>query len=142
MAADQKGEIAIFRQWWRSWFSGDLPPPSAEEHAAMPGMVSGEQMDSLRRADGAGFDPLFVSLMTMHHKGAIAMADEALREASDIRLRLMAHATRHAQRGEIELMHGSEGLAAVKAATLSLFLPAGEAEAEQRPQAPPAHRHP
>ena len=131
----------MFRQWWRSWFGGDLSPASPQEHASMPGMPSGEQMESLRRANGTDFDPLFVTLMTMHHKGAIAMADEALREAGDIRLRLMAHATRHAQRGEIELMQGSEGWAAVKSATLSLIVPAGEAPAEQKGQAPPAHRH-
>jgi uncharacterized protein (DUF305 family) len=140
MGADQKGEIAVFRQWWRSWFSGDLPPPSPQEHATMPGMLPPEQIESLRRTGGAAFDPLFVTLMTTHHKGAIAMAEEALRQAGDIRLRLMAHATRHAQRGEIELMHGTEGWAAVKSATLSLVLPAGEAPAEQKGQAPP-HQH-
>jgi uncharacterized protein (DUF305 family) len=141
MGADQKGEIAVFQQWWRSWFHGDLPTPSREEHAVMPGMLSPDQMDSLRTASGAGFDPLFVSLMTMHHKGAIVMADEALREAGDIRLRLMAHATRHAQRGEIELMNGVEGVEAVKSATLSLFVPAGDASAERRGPPLPAHHH-
>ncbi|MFC1460142.1 DUF305 domain-containing protein [Microvirga arabica] len=141
MGADQKGEIAMFRQWWRSWFEGDLPPPSPQEHAGMPGMLSREQMESLRRTNGADFDPLFIMLMTTHHQGAITMADEALREASDIRLRLMAHATRHAQRGEIELMHGTEGWQAVKSATLSLFAPAGEAPADRRPSAPSTHRH-
>lgn len=141
MAADQKGEIAIFQQWWRSWFEGDLPPASPEEHAAMPGMLSPEQMDSLRHADGDAFDSLFIRLMTAHHQGAIVMADEALREADDIRLRLMAHATRHAQRGEIELMHGSEGLAAVKAATMSLFAPMGDARPDRRESVPSTHRH-
>jgi uncharacterized protein (DUF305 family) len=132
MAADQKGEIEVFRQWWRSWFPGDLPPPSPEEHATMPGMLAPEQLESLRNASADDFDPLFISLMTTHHKGAVVMADEALRKAGDIRLRLMAHATRHAQRGEIELMHRSEGIASVKAATLSLILPMGEAAADQR----------
>jgi hypothetical protein len=79
--------------------------------------------------------------MTAHHQGAIVMADEALREADDIRLRLMAHATRHAQRGEIELMHGSEGLAAVKAATMSLFAPMGDARPDRRESVPSTHRH-
>jgi len=139
MAASQKGEIEIFEQWWRSWFPGPLPPPAAEEHAAMPGMLSPEQMESLRRTNGPGFDPLFVSLMTMHHKGAILMADEAIREASDVRLRLMAHATRHSQRGEIEVMHGTEGIEAVKAATLSLIVSAGEASADRRGEPLPAH---
>jgi uncharacterized protein (DUF305 family) len=141
MGADQKGEIAVFQQWWRSWFAGDLPPPSPEEHDTMPGMLSAEQMESLRRTNGADFDSLFIDLMTAHHQGAITMADEALREASDIRLRLMAHATRHAQRGEIELMHGNVGIAAVKSATLSLVVPAGEASADWKGQGAPAHRH-
>lgn len=132
IAADQKGEIAILGQWWRSWFAGDLPPPTPEEHATMPGMLSPEQMESARRAEGPVFDPLFVSLMTMHHKGAILMADEAIREAGDLRLRLMAHATRHAQRGEIELMHGTEGPAAVEAAALAMIVPAGDASADRR----------
>jgi uncharacterized protein (DUF305 family) len=141
MGADQKGEIAMFQQWWRSWFPGDLPQPYPEEHATMPGMLGPDQIESLRRTNGAAFDPLFITLMTTHHKGAVLMADEALRQASDIRLRLMAHATRHAQRGEIELMQGTEGWAAVKSATLSLVAPAGEAPAEQKGQASPAHRH-
>jgi uncharacterized protein (DUF305 family) len=141
LAASQKGEVEIFEQWWRSWFPGSLPPPSPEEYVTMPGMLSGEQMEILRRTNGEEFDSLFVSLMTLHHKGAILMADEAIREASDISLRLMSHATRHAQRREIELMHGSEGMAAVKAATQSLFLSAGEANAERRGQALPMQRH-
>jgi uncharacterized protein (DUF305 family) len=141
MAANQKGEIAIFQQWWRSWFTGDLPSSTPDDHATMPGMLSPEQIESLRRADGDAFDPLFVSLMTMHHKGAIQMADDAIRNAGDIRLRLMSSATRHSQRGEIELMHGSEGVAAVKAATGALFLPAGRASADHRGGNSPAHRH-
>lgn len=141
MAANQKGEIKIFEQWWRSWFPGSLTPPTPEEHAAMPGMLSPDQTESLRRTGGRDFDPLFVSLMTWHHKGAILMADEAIRQAGDIRLRLMSHATRHSQRGEIEMMHRSEGWASVKAATLSLIVPAGEASADQRGEALPTHRH-
>ncbi|WP_370436243.1 DUF305 domain-containing protein [Microvirga sp. TS319] len=138
MAANQKGEITIFAQWWRSWFPGPLQPPT-EDYATMPGMLSSGQIESLRRAEGSDFDPLFISLMTMHHKGAILMADEALRQAGDIRLRLMAHATRHSQRGEIEMMHGTEGLAAVKAATLSMIVPVGEASADRRGSPLPAH---
>jgi len=131
MAANQKGEIAIFEQWWRSWFPGSLPPASPEDHATMPGMIPADRMDALRSADGARFDPLFISFMTAHHEGAIAM-DEALREAGDPRLKLMSHAIRHSQRGEIELMHGSEGLAAVKSATLSLSAPSGGAPLPNR----------
>jgi uncharacterized protein (DUF305 family) len=139
MAANQKGEIAVFRQWWRSWFSGTLPPASPEDHATMPGMIPANQMEELKRTAGAQFDPLFVSLMTAHHEGAIAMADEALRSEADVRLKLMSHAIRHSQRGEIELMNGSEGLAAVWSATLSLIAPWTTAPTEKMAQAPSTH---
>ena len=124
MAAAQKGEAAIFDQWWRSWFGRSLPPASPDDHAAMPGMLAREQIESLRRAERGAFDPLFIRLMSIHHEGAIAMANEALEQAGDPRLKLMSHAIRHEQRGEIELMHGAEGLRAVKAAVSALLAPA------------------
>jgi uncharacterized protein (DUF305 family) len=135
MIAEQAGDISVFAQWWRSWFGGpDLPPATPQEHAAMPGMLSQAQMEMLGRAtDGAGFDPLFVALMTHHHEGAIAMADEAMRRAGDPRLRVMAHAIRQAQRGEIELMRGiTRGSEVSAAATSALLEPAGEGRAERR----------
>jgi uncharacterized protein (DUF305 family) len=127
MAAEQRGEIAVFGQWWRSWFGGALPPATAEDHAAMPGMVPAEELDALRRAGADAFDARFVAAMTFHHLGAVAMADAALRTAGDPRLRLMAHAIRHAQRGEVELMRGTRGFAAVRAAVRNMLLPAGTA---------------
>jgi uncharacterized protein (DUF305 family) len=123
MAAAQTGEIAVLEQWWRSWFKGPLPSATPADHADMPGMLSPEQIESLRRAAPAEFDPLFVRLMAMHHAGAIAKANEALERAGDIRLKLMAHAIWHEQRGEIALMHGTKGIPAVKAAVAALFAP-------------------
>jgi uncharacterized protein (DUF305 family) len=106
----------------------------------MPGMLAASDIDELRRTSDAAFDPLFVRLMTHHHKGAIAMADEALREAGDIRIRLLSHAIRHEQRGEIELMHGIKpGFETVRSAWRSLIAPAGSGEAERRPDAPAGH---
>jgi hypothetical protein len=55
------------------------------------------------------FDQLFVELKARHHKGAVAMANSELRHGSDLRLRLMAHAIRHEQQGEIALMQGVNG---------------------------------
>jgi uncharacterized protein (DUF305 family) len=133
MAAGQKAEIVIFNQWWRSWFGGALPPATDEDHAAMPGMVSAEEMTALRQVEPDAFDARFVAAMTFHHRGAIIMADEALRKAGDLRLRLMSHAIRHEQRGEIELMQGSRGFAAVRAAVLNMLLPAGAAPPDRGP---------
>jgi uncharacterized protein (DUF305 family) len=121
-AAEQIGERRIFDQWWRSWFADQPQICSAEERAAMPGMLTPEQIDQLRRADGPSFDPLFVRLMSYHHAGAVAMADEELHNShADIRLRVMAHGTRHGQQGEIEMMRGTQGIAAVRAAWLDMF---------------------
>ena len=106
----------------------------------MPGMLSMEQIDGLKRAEGVGFDPLFVRLMSIHHEGAIAMAQEALREAGDLRLKLISHAIRHEQRGEIALMRGTEGLSAVKAAVSALVLPAGPSRSERGAHEPIDHR--
>lgn len=127
MVAGQQGEIAILRQWWRSWFPGELPPATPEDHAAMPGMVPAARIEALRAAPEDAFDESFVELMTFHHRGAVAMADAAIRVAGDLRLRLMAHAIRHGQRGEIELMRGREGFAAVKSAVANMLLPFGAA---------------
>lgn len=133
MVAEQSGEIAVFDQWWRSWFGGALPPATAGDHAAMPGMLPAEEMDALRRIEPGAFDARFVAAMSHHHKGAVAMADEAMRDAGDIRLWLMSHAIRHEQRGEIEPVHGSRGFAAVRSAVLNMLRPAGAAPADRRP---------
>jgi uncharacterized protein (DUF305 family) len=141
IAAVQNGEIAVFEQWWRSWFDGPLPEATPDDHAVMPGMLSREELERFGSAQGAEFDRLFVGLMTSHHQGAIAMADEALRKASDPRLKLMAHSIRHAQRGEIELMYGTEGLAAVEAAIAALWLPARQHPTDRQRGAGPLEHH-
>ncbi|MBL6456157.1 DUF305 domain-containing protein [Belnapia sp. T6] len=137
MAAEQRGEIAIFAQWWRSWFPGELPPASAEDHAMMPGMLPPATMAAVRATPVEGFDAAFMAAMSHHHQGAVAMADEALLRAADPRLRLMAHAIRHGQRGEIALMRNTQGLDAVRTAIADLLLPAGEAPPDQPGPPPP-----
>jgi uncharacterized protein (DUF305 family) len=127
MAAQQRGDTAIFAQWWRGWYGGALPAPAPEEHA-MPGMLAAADLQRAEAASGAAFDRLFVERMSAHHAGAVAMADEALREAGDPRLKLMAHAIRHSQRGEIALMRGvPPGFAATRAAWAAMTEPADTA---------------
>lgn len=87
----------------------------------MPGLVTPSQLSELRGATGAEFDPLFVKWMTFHHAGAVAMADQELKQGSDIRLRIMAHAIRHEQQGEIALMHRASGVSAVLLALQNMF---------------------
>jgi hypothetical protein len=49
------------------------------------------------------------------------MADSQLRSGSDPRLRIMAHAIRHEQQGEVALMHGVDGGSAVAVAFRNMF---------------------
>jgi uncharacterized protein (DUF305 family) len=40
---------------------------------AMPGMLTPQQMETLRQAKGAEFDRLFLTGMMQHHNGALVM---------------------------------------------------------------------
>lgn len=121
MAAAQAGENGIFGQWWRSWFADPPEICGPDERAAMPGMLTDEEVKILRRTWGPAFDPLFIRLMSFHHAGAVHMADEEMRGSGDLRLRVMAQAIRHEQQGEIEMMRGTDGLPAVETAFRDLF---------------------
>jgi len=71
--------------------------------------------------------------MSFHHAGAIAMAEEAMLEAGDPRLRIMSHAIRHAQRGEIDLMRGiPRGFAVTRAATSNMIEPSDADHGQHR----------
>ncbi|UFS92878.1 DUF305 domain-containing protein [Bradyrhizobium daqingense] len=116
MIASQTGENRIFENWWLSWFDTEMPDCSTEERAAMPGMLTQAEMRQLRTIAPERFDAAFIEAMTRHHKGAVKMADGMWRSRGDLRLRVMAHAIRHEQQGEIALMQGVSGVAAVRAA--------------------------
>jgi uncharacterized protein (DUF305 family) len=46
------------------------------EMPLMPGMLTTEQMDALRKAKGAAFDHLFLTGMIQHHTGALTMVTD------------------------------------------------------------------
>jgi uncharacterized protein (DUF305 family) len=58
--------------------------------------------------------------MSLHHRGAVAMADQEWHSGGDLRLRVMAQAIRHEQQGEIALMEGAQGIAAVRTAARNM----------------------
>ncbi|MBV8926361.1 MAG: DUF305 domain-containing protein [Bradyrhizobium sp.] len=122
MTASQAGENRIFDGWWRSWFVLAMPECTAQERADMPGYLTPAQMLEARSAAPNQFDGIFIRLMTIHHAGAVRMADQEWHgSGDDPRLKIMAHAIRHEQQGEIALMHGAEGLGAVSIATRNMF---------------------
>jgi uncharacterized protein (DUF305 family) len=116
MAASQAGESRIFENWWLSWFDTDMPDCSTAERAAMPGFLTAAEMRQVKTATPDRFDTVFVEMMTRHHRGAVKMADQMWHSQGDLRLRVMAHAIRHEQQGEIALMQGVNGIAAVATA--------------------------
>jgi uncharacterized protein (DUF305 family) len=121
MVASQAGENRIFDAWWQSWFDEPMALCTAAERAEMPGFLNNAQVEQLRNAAPASFDALFVDLMSLHHAGAVRMADQELKSRGDFRLRIMAHAIRHEQQGEIALMHGLAGWPAVVQAVRNMF---------------------
>ncbi|CUT15293.1 putative lipoprotein [Bradyrhizobium sp.] len=116
MVASQTGENRIFETWWLSWFDTEMPDCSSDERAAMPGFLTQAEMRQVKAAPADQFDTVFVETMSKHHAGAVRMADQMWHSGGDLRLRVMAHAIRHEQQGEIALMHGASGIAAVATA--------------------------
>jgi uncharacterized protein (DUF305 family) len=109
MVTSQAGEVRIFDGWWRSWFALPMPECTGQERADMPGYLTPEQLREAQSASWDQFDSVFIRLMTIHHAGAVKMADDEWHSRGDPRLKIMAHAIRHEQQGEIALMHGIEG---------------------------------
>ncbi|MEU9954747.1 DUF305 domain-containing protein [Streptomyces sp. NPDC050982] len=75
----QDPEIKTMSGWLTSW-GEDVPEEmsGAMDHdmsSAMPGMMSGKDMDKLEKASGAEFDTMFLTMMVEHHEGAVEMAE-------------------------------------------------------------------
>lgn len=98
MVAEERSERDTMLRWWRVWFGGELPPPTPEEMAAMPGMPPQAALDDLARLTGPAFDARIITLLTQHHESGIALADAAWSKGGDPRIRLFADQLRHPMR--------------------------------------------
>jgi len=75
--------------------------------ALMPGMLTPEQMEALRKAQDARFDHLFLAGMIQHHKGALIMVEKLFDTAGagqDAELFDFATDADNTQRAEIRIM--------------------------------------
>jgi uncharacterized protein (DUF305 family) len=77
IVASQGPEMAAMQAWLASQGLPEADPDD-HGHAGMQGMASSEQLLALTSASGEEFDRLFLQQMTVHHEGAIAMADAAV----------------------------------------------------------------
>jgi uncharacterized protein (DUF305 family) len=73
----------------------------------MPGMLTAEQMEALRKASGEAFDRLFLTGMIQHHGGALTMVKDLFDTAGagqDAELFTFATDVDSGQRAEIRIM--------------------------------------
>jgi uncharacterized protein (DUF305 family) len=77
-------------------------PPAMNMH--MPGMAEGMSMDMshMTHMSGNELDVMFIDMMTPHHQGALAMAEDALAKAEHPEVKQFAQAIIDAQTREIE----------------------------------------
>ncbi len=81
--ASQGDEIEFMQQWLRERGEA-VPDPAAHDamhtHHTMAGMATPQQMADLAASKGSDFDALFLQLMITHHKGALTMVEELLKQ--------------------------------------------------------------
>ncbi len=110
----QADEIRFMKRWLSA--RGEplsMPMPAnmdmTHHHSMpmMPGMLTPEQMDALRKAKGAEFDHLFLTGMIQHHEGALTMVKDLFDRpgaGQDAELFDFATDVDSGQRAEIRIM--------------------------------------
>ena len=73
----QQPEIETMSAWLTAW--GEPVPQGMDmmdhgDASPMPGMMSNQQMDTMRGMSGTAFDTMFLTSMIEHHEGAVEMA--------------------------------------------------------------------
>ncbi|GGO50863.1 lipoprotein [Streptomyces daqingensis] len=107
----QEPEIETLSGWLESW-DEKVPPKSSSGHSehgehsghAMPGMMTAEDMEQLKKASGKEFDRKFLKLMIEHHEGAVEMARTEVDKGSYGKAKSMARDIERSQKGEIAQM--------------------------------------
>ena len=89
ISSSQSDEIKFMQRWLQargeptSMGMPGMPDMdnSGKPIPLMPGMLTPEQMEALRKAKGAEFDHLFLTGMIQHHQGALTMVDDLFKTA-------------------------------------------------------------
>jgi len=117
ISSSQSEEIKFMKRWLAargqpiSQAMPDMPHMnmSHEPMALMPGMLTPEQMEALRKARGREFDHLFLTGMIQHHGGALTMVKDLFDTAGagqDAELFNFATDVDGGERAEIRIMQG------------------------------------
>lgn len=90
----------------------DMDMSKHSHQMLMPGMLTQEQMDALKKAKAGEFDRLFLTGMIQHHKGALVMVEELFNTAGagqDSEIFNFATEVDNGQRAEIRIMEALSG---------------------------------
>jgi uncharacterized protein (DUF305 family) len=115
ISSSQSDEIKFMKRWLAargepvSMAAGGMQgmDMSREPMGLMPGMLTPEQMEALRKAKGPEFDRLFLTGMIQHHGGALTMVKDLFETAGagqDAELFNFATDVDSGQRAEIRIM--------------------------------------
>jgi uncharacterized protein (DUF305 family) len=115
ISSSQSDEIKFMQRWLAARGESismrmlEMPDMDKSGHpmALMPGMLTPEQMEALRMANGAEFDHLFLTGMIQHHNGALIMVKDLFDTAGagqDAELFNFATDADNSQRAEIGIM--------------------------------------
>ena len=115
ISSSQSDEIKFMKRWLAARGESvpstmpDMPgmEMSNEKMPPMPGMLTPEQMEALRKAKGSEFDRLFLTGMIQHHNGALTMVKDLFDTAGagqDADLFNFATDADNSQRAEIRIM--------------------------------------
>ena len=102
----QSDEIKMMKHWLTARGQA-TSMQMAGMHHLMPGMLTPEQMEALRDANGPEFDHLFLTGMIQHHNGALIMVKDLFNTAGagqDAELFNFATDVDNSQRAEIRIM--------------------------------------
>jgi len=115
ISSSQSDEIKFMQRWLAA--RGEPPSMATpgmpgmdmarEPMALMPGMLTPDQMETLRRAKGAEFDHQFLTGMIQHHNGALTMVKDLFDTpgaGQDADLFTFATDADNTQRAEIRIM--------------------------------------
>jgi len=102
--ATQQQEIDLMREWRRDWFGSAEIDPRGAEALGMSAAQMGMQHDASALHDAEDVDAMFASMMIDHHRGAVAMAEQAQRRSQRDEIRQLADEIITAQEREISVM--------------------------------------
>ena len=103
--AAQQPEIDQMKNWLTDWGIDDSQLDSMDHSDHMDGMLTKEQLDKLRKADGPTGQRLYLEGMIEHHQGAVDMANNVLEAGQNPDVRKLAQEIVTSQQAEITEMN-------------------------------------